>query len=220
MGGLACISINDIPDKVVIVTGGNGGIGFEICRELCGRKAMVIMGCRDLEKGDAAMFKIKKIYPWANIVVRELDLASFKSVEAFASAIKSQFNHIDALINNAGVIFHEPGQTVDGFEPHLQVNYLSAIYLTQLLQNVLESEAGGRVVFTSAQAYASATVEHMNPLNIGPSAKELHAREMFAHSKALLVMWTHAMAQIADASKLQVFAYTPGFVRGTNHLQK
>lgn len=220
MGGQVCLSSNDIPGKIVIVTGGNGGIGYEICRELCVRKAVVIMACRDLVKGRAAILKIKQICSWAKIEARELDMASFSSVKAFASNIRRDFVNVDALVNNAGVIFQSEQRTIDGFEPHLQVNYLSAILLTELLRNVLQSNDGGRVVFTSAQAYETATVDSANPLNVEPDAKQLHARELFAHSKALLVMWTHVMGKLTDNNKLQVLAYTPGFVRGTNHLKK
>lgn len=214
------ITRNNIPGQIAIVTGGNSGIGFEICRELCARGAFVVMACRDVDKGKAAIMKIKKNHRLAAIVVRKLDLASFRSVKDFAKTINDEFKNVDALINNAGVIFDSGGKTLDGFEPHFQVNYLSAIYLTELLRPVLQSKNGGSVVFTSAHAYASATVDPLNPLNVGPDAKELDVREVFAHSKALLVMWTHAMGKISVATKLHVFSYTPGYVRGTNHLNK
>lgn len=220
MGGLPCPSTNDIPDKVVIVTGGNGGIGYEICRELCTRKAIVVMASRDVNKGKAAILKIKQNCPLAQIEVLQLDLASFGSVRTFASKVLEKYPIIHALVNNAGVFFHSAEPTVDGFEPHLQVNYLSAILLTELLRDSLQTGEPGRVVFTAAHAYVTATVDPLNPLNVGETAKVLHPRDWFALTKALLVMWTHLMGKVVNKSKMRVFAYSPGFVRETNHLKK
>lgn len=215
------MSNHRIPGRVVIVTGGSSGIGFAISRELAARGAIVIMACRNLNKGEAAKAKIRASDPAAKIQVRHLDLASFETVYLFAEMISNEYDKIDALVNNAGEIFHSPEKTVDGFEPHLQVNFLSSILLTDLLCKLLESEEGGRVVFTTSDSYAKAKVDKYNPLNLGSEANALRPQDAFALSKALLVMWTHFIGITKGPKcKMQVFAYSPGMVRDTKHMLK
>jgi NAD(P)-dependent dehydrogenase (short-subunit alcohol dehydrogenase family) len=84
----------DIPDqtgRVVIVTGGNGGLGYESVRALADKHAHVILACRDTTKGNAARDQVCQQTPDASIEVTQLDLASLTSIRQFAEAFK--LNH-------------------------------------------------------------------------------------------------------------------------------
>jgi NAD(P)-dependent dehydrogenase (short-subunit alcohol dehydrogenase family) len=84
--------------KTVLVTGGNRGIGLEICRQLDGSGHRVIMGSRDLEKGLKAAGSLSK-----NVIVKQLDVTNEESLRNLFNFVKTQFGLLDVLINNAGI---------------------------------------------------------------------------------------------------------------------
>jgi NAD(P)-dependent dehydrogenase (short-subunit alcohol dehydrogenase family) len=87
--------------KIVLVTGGNRGIGLEICRQLDGLGHKVILGSRDLKKGLAAAGSISE-----EVVVRQLDVTDENSILDLFESVKAGFGKLDVLINNAGIGEH------------------------------------------------------------------------------------------------------------------
>ena len=86
---------------MVVITGGNTGIGYETALDLAKRGATIIMGCRNVKKADTAAENIRTMTR-GTVHVIPLDLASFDSVRNFAMEIKSLTTKVDILINNAG----------------------------------------------------------------------------------------------------------------------
>lgn len=84
--------------KIVLVTGGNRGIGFEICRQMDELGHTVIMGSRDLEKGKLAAGSFSE-----NVIVKQLDVNDEESIRSLFEWIKTDFGKLDVLINNAGI---------------------------------------------------------------------------------------------------------------------
>lgn len=84
--------------KLVIVTGGNKGIGFEICRQLDKLGFTVILGSRDFSKGKEAARILS-----TNVIVKQLDVTSEDSIQRLYEYVKVEFGHLDGLINNAGL---------------------------------------------------------------------------------------------------------------------
>ena len=96
-----------IPDqmgRVAVVTGANSGIGFETAKELAKKGAVVVLACRNQSKGEAAANAIRSEKPAGRVQVMALDLSSLASVRAFAAEFSSEFERLDLLINNAGVM--------------------------------------------------------------------------------------------------------------------
>jgi retinol dehydrogenase 13 len=87
MGGQHCPSTNNINEQIVIVTGANGGIGVEVCKELSQRGGSIIMACRDMQKAEVAKKSILKHCSKAKVEIRYLDLRSFDNVKRFAKTI-------------------------------------------------------------------------------------------------------------------------------------
>src|SRR4051794_8496849 len=87
------------PDTIAVVTGGNRGIGLEICRQLAAKGIHVILTARDLEKAREAADKLAG--PGARVTAHALDVTSPQSAESFARAMDSTYGHVDVLINNA-----------------------------------------------------------------------------------------------------------------------
>lgn len=144
---------DDVPDvsgRTVVITGGNGGIGFEAARVLARRHAKVVIACRSVERARAAASAITAANPDAAIEVMELDLASLASVRAFADAFHRQYRRLDVLCNNAGVMALPYRRTADGFEMQFGTNHLGHFALTGLLADLLLGTAGARVVTVSS----------------------------------------------------------------------
>uniref|UniRef100_A0A182K117 Uncharacterized protein n=1 Tax=Anopheles christyi TaxID=43041 RepID=A0A182K117_9DIPT len=222
MGGQPCPNGNTIPEQVIVVTGAAGGIGREVCRELARRQAgCLILACRTVEQGDALREQLRREAPDCTFEVLVIDLRSFDSVRRFVRQVQRDHPTVDALVNCAGVIFQPGGCTADGYEQHLQCNYLSHFLLTQLLRPQLaRSQYGGRIVNVSAHGYTAAKIaDREDPLNLRQSGQS--GRDAFAHSKLAIVLGSRALAGklTAEGSKTTVNCCTPGLVRGTGHLR-
>src|SRR5215208_4575686 len=110
---------NDVPDQSgrnAIVTGANSGLGLVTARELARAGAAVVMACRNLDKGHAAVERVRAAVPDAHVQLEELDLAVLDSVRGFVERYRSTHDGLDLLINNAGVMAPPRRRTADGFE--------------------------------------------------------------------------------------------------------
>ena len=127
--------------KTVIVTGANTGIGKETALDLAKRGARVIMACRDLKKGETALNDIVEKTGSKNVVLKQLDLASLKSIREFAEDINKNEPRLHVLVNNAGILgSSKRTMTGDGFEMTMGVNHLGHFLLTDLLLDLLRSQ--------------------------------------------------------------------------------
>lgn len=144
----------DQSGRVAIVTGANSGIGFETAKALALKDATVVMACRNLTKGETAADAVRREEPTGAVQVMALDLSSLDSVRAFAAEFQNQFDRLDLLINNAGVMaLPKRLETADGFEMQFGTNHLGHFALTGLLWDRLTGTPGSRVVNVSSGAH-------------------------------------------------------------------
>jgi NAD(P)-dependent dehydrogenase (short-subunit alcohol dehydrogenase family) len=146
----------DIPDqagRTAVVTGANSGLGLAAARALAAAGAEVVLACRNLEKGEAAVGSIRAELPGASLALEELDLSSLASVRDFASRFEAERGGLDLLINNAGVMAPPRRQTADGFELQLGTNHLGHFALTGLLLGRMQGREDARVVTVSSTAH-------------------------------------------------------------------
>lgn len=140
----------DLSGKVAIVTGANTGIGKETARGLSARGATVILACRNIQKGKAAIKEIGG----QTLRVKECDLASFASVREFCRQINREEKKVDILINNAGMVTMKREMTEDGQEMQFQCNHLGHFLLTNLLLEKLKAaKDGARIINVSSVAH-------------------------------------------------------------------
>lgn len=104
-GGTCADTTTRLDGKTVIVTGANSGIGLETAREMARRGAHLILACRDPRRAQRAVKDIRQTTGNNDVHVGILDLASMRSIHAFAERILRQETRIDILINNAGKRF-------------------------------------------------------------------------------------------------------------------
>lgn len=145
-GGASFTPSKDIPSldgKVILVTGGNSGLGKASITDLAkyGKPAKIFLAARSVEKAEAAIEDIKHAVPEANIVPLQLDLASFDSIKSAARTFLSQSDRLDLLMLNAGIMATPPGQTKEGYEIQFGTNHVGHFLLTKLLLPVLRATA-------------------------------------------------------------------------------
>ncbi len=194
----------DIPDltgKVMIVTGANTGLGFETAKELARKGAQVVLACRSLEKGQDAARRIQAEIPHARLDPMVLDLASLRSVRAFAEAFRARYDRLDRLINNAGIMMTPYGKTEDGFEQQFGVNHLGHFALTGLLIDHLLATPGARVVNVSSNAHRWGEMDFANLMfeQGGYSPTKAYARSKLANLLFTYELQRRFQARGADA---------------------
>lgn len=160
-------NIDNIPDltgRTAVVTGANGGLGFETAKRLAAAGAHVVMAARNQEKADAAFSTIKAASPEASLEIVELDLGSLASVEKAAKIITTAHPVVDILVNNAGLMALPERRTENGFEMQFGVNHLGHWALTShLLPNLLAADAARIVNVTSMAHHTMAQLDPDNP---------------------------------------------------------
>jgi protochlorophyllide reductase len=151
-------STSDIPDlsgRTAVVTGANSGLGKATARELARRGAHVVMACRSRDRAEDARADLLAEVPDADLPVELLDLASLVSVEAFAKRFADEYDRLDLLYCNAGIMAVPRGETEDGFEMQFGVNVLGHFALIgRLLPMLLDTEASRVVTLSSMAAWS------------------------------------------------------------------
>ncbi|RFU77474.1 short-chain dehydrogenase [Trichoderma arundinaceum] len=153
-------SIPDLAGKVMLVTGGNSGIGFETVKQLALHGAKVYVGARSESRAKQAIDSILSEHhsiPKERIIWLPLDLSSLSNVIEAAKLFSSTENRLDVLINNAGIATEDFTTTKEGFEQTIAVNHLGHFALTTRLLPLLKSTAAEpksdvRVVTVSSRA--------------------------------------------------------------------
>ncbi len=213
-------TINDIPDqtnKVVVITGANSGLGFETTKALASKGAMVVMACRNLEKGKDAMSHIKEVYPDASIELRYLDLADLESVSKFATDFNETHTRLDILFNNAGLMAIPFRRTKQGFEMTIGVNHFGHFALTGLLMPTLLITPESRIVTTSSLFHKRGKI-NFNDINY--EHRKYKKWEAYAQSKLANLLFAFELQNklaIAGKKTISVAAH-PGYAR--THLQE
>ncbi|MBS1822155.1 MAG: SDR family oxidoreductase [Acidobacteria bacterium] len=151
----------DIPPlrgRRFLITGANSGIGYHAALELARRDAGLVLGCRNRQRGEAALARLKEEAPGARAELAVFDLSSLESVHRFAAEELARQRPLHTLINNAGVMaVARRAETADGFEMQFGTNVLGHFALTGLLLPALERssthENPSRVVTIASLAH-------------------------------------------------------------------
>ena len=131
------LEIKDLSGKVILVTGGNTGLGKEAVLQLAKHNpSHIYLAARTPSKGEAAVAAIKEAVPSAQITYLPLDLASFSSVSSAVKAFTDQSKRLDVLMNNAGIMATPPQSTEQGYE--IQVSHSCTAREPNLADNYLK----------------------------------------------------------------------------------
>ncbi|MCU0268246.1 MAG: oxidoreductase [Acidimicrobiales bacterium] len=147
------LTVPDQSGRVVVITGANSGIGYQAALRLAQAGAEVVLACRNPAKAAEAETRILAGAADAEVRVVELDLASQASVRTAAEQLRADYERIDLLVNNAGVMAIPRRETVDGFETQLATNHLGHFALTGLLLDRVLAAPDSRIVTVSSTAH-------------------------------------------------------------------
>ncbi|XP_042897670.2 retinol dehydrogenase 14 [Parasteatoda tepidariorum] len=179
--------------KTVLITGANSGIGKAIAYDLAERSARVIMACRNLTEAAEVAEAITCSTGNENIIVKHLDLSSFKSVRKCAREIIRGQERLDVLINNAGIgVNLGPDETEDGNETIMQTNYLGHFLLTTLLLDILRQSSPSRIINVASSAYRFSNLERED-LDFS-STEDYSDQQKYANSNLAKIMFARELA--------------------------
>lgn len=195
--------------KVALITGANKGIGFETARQLAHQGYTVLVGARDATKGTAAANKIQSEGGDAHFI--HVDLENPSTFAPAAEAVASQYGHLDALINNAGVNLdfgHRASEVdTDLVRKTFEINLFSQIEFTKHFIPLLEKSPAGRIVNLSS-ILGSLT------LNSDPKSPIGDWRSLgYNASKAALNAYTAILSFDLRKTNIKVNAAHPGWVK-------
>src|SRR5262245_52935499 len=148
-------------NPIIVVTGGNRGIGFEICRQLASRGAQVVLTARKAEAGEQAVKKLAAQNP--SMRFHPLNVTDAESIAALRQFLERTFGSLDVLISNAGIITDEEASGLEvklaAVRATLETNTLAPLHLAQTLAPLLKRSRAGRIVNMSSGMGALSEME-------------------------------------------------------------
>lgn len=187
--------------KTAVVTGGNRGIGFEICRQLASEGVCVVLTARNKETGEAAHLELKK--QGLDVQRLQLDITDDESIRNFARELESKFGGLDILVNNAGIFIDWQILAIEvdtaTVQETIETNLYGPLRMCQAMIPLMKKRGGGRIVNVSSQWGAMSHIEGGQPA--------------YRISKVALNALTLMLADELRDANIQVNAMHPGWVR-------
>ena len=186
------------PVRTALVTGGNRGIGLEVCAQLAKRGMKVLLGSRDLKLGKQAAHELSGRDLEVEVVT--VDVADPKSIDKCLAKLEKDGVPVDVLVNNAGV--YPPGTVLsskeEDFRETMEVHYFGPLHLCRSLVPQMQKRKYGRIVNVSSGS--------------GSFGEGLEGPAAYCISKATLNAFTFKLAEVAGPH-IKVNTLCPGWVR-------
>ena len=188
--------------KIALVTGGNRGIGLEICRQLAKQSITVLMGSRELAKGQAAISQLQR-QGVTNIHAYQLTVDDEDSIQQLYKKIERDFGRLDILVNNAG-LYPDSANSLLAIELNvmrqaMDVNAYAPLRLIQVLLPLMKKYGWGRIVNVSS------SMGDLDSLGNGYPA--------YRFSKMTLNLFTRVLARELNGTGIKINVMRPGWVR-------
>ncbi len=188
--------------RITLVTGGNRGIGREICRQLAQQDHTVLLASRDHAQGETAAAQLRQ-ETGGDLRSVQLDVTNEADIQRLVNDITREHGRLDSLVNNAG-IFLERGNDLlavdlDAMRQIMDVNVYAPLRLIQVLLPLLHKSDSGRIVNISSLMGEISSVGNGSPT--------------YRLSKVNLNLVTRVLAQELRDSGIKINAVSPGWVR-------
>jgi len=195
------------PQKTIVITGGNSGIGFETASVLAGHGWRVVITGRDAGKLQAATAELAK--QGGKVEWRIGDYASLDSVRALAAELAHE-PRIDVLLNNIGIALTTRQVSRDGNEMMLQVNHLAPFLLTNLLLEKLKQSAPARIVTIASRIHRAARTAGFEDFQFDRS---YGVNQAYARTKLYNILMTRELARRLEGTGVTANAIHPGAIQ-------
>ena len=195
--------------KIVLITGGTGGIGKATAIGLATLGARVGITGRGLARAEQAAADIGAASGNPAVDAFAADMTSQAEVRRLAAAVLGAYPRLDVLVNNVGGFWAHRHLTADGLERTFALNHLAPFLLTNLLLGRLKTSAPARIVTVSSHVQAEGRIE-FDDLQ---SARNFSARRAYSQSKLANVMFTNELARRLEGSGVTATSLHPGVVR-------
>jgi NAD(P)-dependent dehydrogenase (short-subunit alcohol dehydrogenase family) len=197
--------------RVVLVTGSTGGLGRETALALARAGDHVIIHGRNAERAKQVIQQIEEDGR-GSAKFYLADFASLEETKRLARAILADYDRLDVLVNNAGVLVPDQEErrlSADGYELHFQVNYLAGYVLTTMLLPLLEASTPSRVVNVASG---------QRPLDFDDLMfeEEYAGLDAYLRSKNAQIMMTFAMAPYLSSRNVSTNALFPSGLMDTD----
>jgi NAD(P)-dependent dehydrogenase (short-subunit alcohol dehydrogenase family) len=204
--------VNAAGERVAVVTGASAGIGLYTALGLARQGMRVVLVGRDPARTERARRLVAERSASGALDTALADLASLAAVRRLADALLADYERIDLLVNNAGLISPHFQLSEDGYELTVAVNHLAPFLLTNLLLDRLRASAQtnrmARIVTVASQAHRGAR------LNIAALTRPQDWTPLSAYGRSKLcnVLFTRALARRLDATQVTTACLHPGVV--------
>ena len=200
--------------KTVMITGSTDGLGREVARRVAARGTHVIVHGRNQERGKAVVDEIAK-EGRGTAKFYAADLGSLAEVRALADTLKRDYQRIDVLVNNAGVLSMASRQvSKDGHELHFAVNYLAGFALTRSLLPTLVASAPSRIV--NVASVAQSPIDFSDVMLERPG----RASQGYGQSKLAQILFTVDLADELKGKNVVVTALHPATMMDTSMVRQ
>ena len=197
------------PHKTALVTGSTNGIGKVTALELAKAGYRVLLTSRDAAKAEKVLEEVRIQSGNDALELFVGDLSSMEEVRRIALEVRARHEKLDVLVNNAGGVFRERRETVDGFEYTFAFNHLAYFLLTNLLLSGLKAAGNARVVSVSSSAQFFGRLRWHDPqLKAGYTAFSAYSQ-----SKLMNVLFANALARRLGGTGVTSNSLHPGVVR-------
>lgn len=213
--------IPNLKDQIIIVTGGNAGLGLETVKQLSSHNAArIYLAARSQEKAEQAIRELQAASQKAtDIIFLKLDLASLESVKDSASDFLQRETRLDILINNAGIMMTPEGLTKDGYEIQFGTNVVGPALFTELLLPIMRETAKinpqTRVMMLSSAAHVWAPSDVYKVDEFKTKMSNRATTERYTTSKLADLHYAKALAE--REPQVKIIPVHPGMVATNLH---
>jgi NAD(P)-dependent dehydrogenase (short-subunit alcohol dehydrogenase family) len=198
--------------KVVLITGATSGIGLATAQRLAAAGATIAMVGHDPTHAEPARQQVAaEAADPGQVDLLIADLSSLAEVRRLADDVTSRFDHLDVLLNDAGVDVGTRMTTVDGNELTFAVNYLAPFVLTTSLRPLLAGGPPARVLNVVSSGHRGGKID----LDDLQGSGTFSGQRAYNNSKLALVLFTYELARRQAGTGVTANCVDPGFVRGT-----
>lgn len=210
--------MSDLAGRVFVVTGTASGIGARLALRLAERGASVIGVDIESDRGQEVCSEIRRQSGNSEVEFIAADVASCTEVRALAAKIVTLSDHVDVLINNAGIVESIRRVTAEGFERTLATHVLGPFLLSHLLHPLLCRGTDARIVNICSDAHRQVRRIDWDDLNNERDWRGVaHGTGFRAYSRAKLFqqMLTQELATRYASDRIAVHGVSPGYFVAT-----